>query len=132
MSTGYAVAAEVCDEDSLSSLRQKKKVKKPGFIKRWLLNSLKDAIEHDRQERERQEMNNMKVPRGIAISSGPSLDSDKGIRFQVYKANGGFVVETAMYDRQRDRHNNSIHIITDEQDLGREIGKIITLETLKQ
>jgi hypothetical protein len=68
----------------------------------------------------------------ISIGRGPSLDSDKGIRFQVYKANGGMVVETSMYDRHKDRHHNSLHIINDEQDLGKELAKIITMETLKQ
>ena len=68
---------------------------------------------------------------GRAIPSH-SLDSDKGIRFQVYKANGGMVVETSMYDRQKDRHHNGLYIITDEQDLGKELSKIVTMETLKQ
>jgi hypothetical protein len=74
----------------------------------------------------------MATANSIGIGRGPSLDSDKGIRFQVYKANGGMVVETSMYDRQKDRHHNSLHIITDQQDLGKEIAKIITMETLKQ
>ena len=61
-----------------------------------------------------------------------TLDSDRGIRFNVYKASGGTVIETSFYDRHKDRHNNSLHVITDSQDLGKEIGKIITMETLKQ
>jgi hypothetical protein len=68
----------------------------------------------------------------ISIGRGPSLDSDKGIRFQVYKANGGMVVETSTYDRHKDRSYNGLYIITDDQDLGKEISKIITMETLKQ
>ena len=67
----------------------------------------------------------------IGIGRTPTLDSDKGIRFQVYKATGGVVVETTMYDNHKDRHYHGLYIITDEQDLGKEIGKIITMETLK-
>lgn len=126
MSSGYAVAEEA---QIPSSLLKKQKVKKTGFIKRWLLNSVKEAVD---QEREANEMNSIKLPRGLAIGTGPTLDSNRGIRFQVYKATGGFVVETSMYDQRTDRHSNSIHIITDEQDLGQQIGKIITMETLKQ
>jgi len=59
------------------------------------------------------------------------LDSDKGIRLAAYKANGGMVVETNFYDRIKDRSHRTLHIITDDQDLGKEIGKIITMETLK-
>jgi hypothetical protein len=61
-----------------------------------------------------------------------TLDSDRNIRFNVYKASGGTIIETSFYDRHKDRHNASLHIITDDQDLGKEIGKIITMETLKQ
>ena len=73
-----------------------------------------------------------KMSTGIAIGRGPSLDSDKGIRFQVYKANGGMVVETSTYDRHKDRSYNGLYIITDGKDLGQELAKIITMETLKQ
>ena len=107
----------------------KQKVKKTGFIKRWLLNSVKEAVD---QEREANEMNSIKLPRGLAIGTGPTLDSNRGIRFQVYKATGGFVIETAVYDRQRDRHQTNLHIIADDKDLGSEIGKIITMHYLKK
>ena len=73
----------------------------------------------------------MATAKSIGIGRSHSLDSDKGIRFQVYKANGGMVVETSMYDRHKDRSHNSLHIITDDKDLGKEIGRIITMETLK-
>ena len=69
------------------------------------------------------------IGRSIAVST---LDSDRNIRFNVYKATGGTIVETSFYDRHKDRHNASLHIITDDQDIGKEIGKIITMETLKQ
>ena len=58
------------------------------------------------------------------------LESD-GLRLQVYKASGGFVVETRSYDRRKDQNNNSMHVITDEEDLGDRIGKIIMMEALK-
>lgn len=60
-----------------------------------------------------------------------SIDSDRGIRLAAYKAQGGMVVETNFYDRIKDRSHRTLHIITDDQDLGKEIGKIITMETLK-
>ncbi len=58
------------------------------------------------------------------------LDSD-GMRLQIYKASGGFVVETRSYDRQKDRSYNSMHIITEDQDLGEALGKIVMMETLR-
>jgi hypothetical protein len=61
-----------------------------------------------------------------------TLDSDRNIRFNVYKASGGTIIETSFYDRLKDRHNTSLHVITDDKDIGKELGKIITMETLKQ
>lgn len=66
----------------------------------------------------------------LAIDSVPSIDSN-GFRLQVYKANGGIVVETRSYDRRRDESNNGLYVITDDKDLGAEIGKIITMENLR-
>jgi hypothetical protein len=58
------------------------------------------------------------------------LESD-GMRLQIYKASGGYVVETRSYDRRTDRSNNTMHVITDEQDLGQSLGKIVMMEALR-
>lgn len=73
-----------------------------------------------------------KIRQDIYVDDSPSIDSDKGIRFNVYKASGGTIIETRFYDRQKDRQMNSLHVIVDGEDLGKAIGKIITMETLKQ
>jgi hypothetical protein len=54
-----------------------------------------------------------------------------GFRLQVWKASGGIVVETNMYDERKDRHSQGLHVITEDKDLGTEISKIITYENLK-
>jgi hypothetical protein len=59
-----------------------------------------------------------------------SLESN-GFRLQVYKANGGVVVETRNYDHRKDENRNSLYVITEDKDLGTEIGKIITMENLR-
>ena len=58
--------------------------------------------------------------------------SSDGMRMQIYKASGGYVVETRSYDSHKDRHFNSMHVITEDQDLGDAIGKIIMMEALKR
>jgi hypothetical protein len=65
------------------------------------------------------------------LMSTPSIDNDRGIHFKVFKASGGTIIETSFYDRQKDRQHNSLHVITDDKDIGKELGKIITMETLK-
>ena len=59
-----------------------------------------------------------------------SLDSH-GMRLQIYKASGGFVVETRRYDERTDRHDNTMHVITEEEDLGERLGKIVMMESLR-
>jgi hypothetical protein len=57
--------------------------------------------------------------------------SATGIRFEVYRANGGTVVETRRNDRRTGDSLFELHVISGEQDIGEEIGKIITMEALK-
>jgi hypothetical protein len=66
------------------------------------------------------------------IDRDTSIRSERGINFRVYKASGGTVIETQFYDDLKDRSRRGLYVITDEQDMGREIAKIITVESLKQ
>ena len=68
---------------------------------------------------------------GQDISVSEDRFNSDGMRLQVYKGSGGFVVEVRGYDRKRDENRNSMYIITDEKDLGQELGKIITMESMK-
>jgi hypothetical protein len=53
------------------------------------------------------------------------------MKFELFKANGGYIVETRYYDSKSDRHHNKLHIINDENDIGEALGKIITMESLR-
>ena len=53
------------------------------------------------------------------------------LRFKVFRANGGTVVQTDYYDQKTDRQQNALHVIVDGQDLGKELGRIITFESLR-
>jgi len=68
------------------------------------------------------------VAKDIQVSH--QLESD-GMRLQIYKASGGFVVEARRYDRHKDQNINSMHIVTDDQDLGEALGKIVMMEALR-
>ena len=67
----------------------------------------------------------------IAISEDTCRISATGIRFEVYRANGGTVIETRRNDRRTGDSVYELHVIAGDQDIGAEIGKIITLEALK-
>ena len=63
-------------------------------------------------------------------SEGPNIQS-QGFRLNIYGAAGGTIIETTKYDRQKDDHRHSLHVVTDDKDLGEELAKIITMESLR-
>ena len=65
------------------------------------------------------------------LSRGRSLDS-RGMSFTIHQASGGYILEYSSYDEKTDRHNNALHIITGDQDLGQGIAHIITIEMLRK
>jgi hypothetical protein len=101
--------------------RSNMKVKKPGFFKRWLLRQLDSVHTYEQATQEQ-----------VLVKESHQIDQpDRAIQFTIYNANGGRVVETRRYDRQKDRNYNGLYIITSEQDFGREIDKIVTMEALR-
>ena len=77
--------------------------------------------------------NEKKASRGLIIAStepGETLSTEP-LRLSIYRANGGTIVETRVYDRQKDRSQNQLHIVGHDQDLGHSIAKIITMESLR-
>lgn len=100
------------------------KQKKMKFFQRWLLKQIQKSHEIEREG---------SLPRPVAVEEIGRIDQpERAIRFTVYNANGGRVVETGRYDRKMDRHHNNLYIITADKDFGQEIDKIITLESLRQ
>ena len=84
---------------------------------RWLKKKLRNWINDD----------DIHVIKAICVDEPDS----ECIRFKVFKASGGTVVQTDYYDRKTDRQYNNLHVIVEGQDLGQELGKIVTYESLK-
>jgi hypothetical protein len=69
---------------------------------------------------------------GSAYGRQTSIDIDTaGLELVIHRASGGHVVQCRTYDRVSDRTNTKLHIIVDGQDLGEELGRIITYENLR-
>ena len=66
----------------------------------------------------------------ISTEPGETLSTEP-LRLSIYRANGGTIVETRVYDRQKDRSSNQLHIVGHDDDLGRSLAKIITMESLR-
>lgn len=122
METGYTYVAESDERQMKSS----KKTKKPGFIKRWILKSLKEA---SAAEQSIHSLQSERARPGLTLERA-QLDSQP-MHLKIFRANGGTIVETTTFDRQKDRHANQLHIIGHDTDLGEGLSKIITMETLR-
>jgi hypothetical protein len=60
----------------------------------------------------------------------PNLSS-QGFRLNIYGASGGTIIETTKYDCKNDENRHSLHVVTDDKDLGETLSKIITMEQLR-
>jgi hypothetical protein len=125
---GYAVtASEKYAEESSRPV-----TKRPGFLARWFLKKLMEGAEWEkRQNQERDSIKSVnRLSSNLAVER--SIDQpDRALHFTVYVANGGRVVETRRYDKKTDRNNNGLYVITNDADFGKEIDKIITMESLR-
>jgi hypothetical protein len=59
------------------------------------------------------------------------IDSEDGLSITVRSAIGGRIVTFRHYDRKTDRSNHRLYIIPEDQDFERELGKMITLESMR-
>lgn len=57
--------------------------------------------------------------------------STNAFQFTVHMAKGGRVIEVQRFDRKRDEYHRGLYVITEEQDFGNEVEKILTMESLK-
>jgi hypothetical protein len=88
----------------------------------WLKRKLKNWLNSD----ELIEVSAVKAGRNRANLQSMGMD------FTIYQANGGTIVEINQYDHKTDRSDRSLHIITNEQDLGQGIAHIVTFEMLRR
>ena len=66
----------------------------------------------------------------VEDSNGVDLLSNS-FRLNIYGASGGTIIETTKYDRKTDENRHSLHVVTEDKNLGEELAKIITMEQLR-
>jgi hypothetical protein len=88
-------------------------------FKRWL----KNWLDQDDYPMQKSEL--------LVSEDSNQLDSDRCVHLRVWFAQGGKVIQTTSYDRNKDRSNRSLYVFNEEHELGHELSKIITLEAMK-
>jgi len=106
------------------------------WFDRFLYRKLRDMWDNKDKYNQYLEEDTIKLSRSgmnqlMAVDS-ESLGWEDGLRINVKKVIGGFIVSFRSYDRKTDRNNERHYIITDEQEFEKELGKMITLESMKQ
>ncbi len=77
-------------------------------------------------------MNDDDTPDLYSTEDENGLDlNSHSFRLNIYGAGGGTIIETTKYDRKSDENRHSLHIVTEDKDLGQELAKIITMEQLR-
>jgi hypothetical protein len=67
----------------------------------------------------------------LGLTPGDVLDRERAVKFNIFKANGGRIIETQRTDKATNRTITGLYVIPDDAELGREIDKIFTMEALK-
>jgi hypothetical protein len=65
------------------------------------------------------------------LISRSDIDSEDGLSITVRSAVGGRIVTFRHYDRKTDRTNHRLYIVPEDQDFERELGRMITLESMR-
>ena len=65
------------------------------------------------------------------IRGSDDIDSEQGLNITVRNALGGKIVTFRTYDHKTDRHTHRLYVIHDELDFERELGKMITMESMR-
>lgn len=129
MTYGQVFAAE----SDHRHMKSPDKIKRPGFIARWVLKKLTQSNDWANQQKQERESEILVKRQSIGLDRGSaSIDQpERALHFTVYVANGGKVIETRRYDKKTDRNTNGLYVINNDADFGKEIDKIITMEALR-
>jgi hypothetical protein len=98
------------------------------WLKRWFANKCREAWEESRNMPD-EPMAMTKSNR--LVRARDDFEAEEGLNMQVHKAIGGRIVSFNHYDRKTDRSYRKVYVIQDELDFERELGKIITMESMR-
>jgi len=121
-SPGYFPGGAVVSQGSYGPIEEHKE-KKMGWFTRWFDRKCRESWERARNE--------PSPPVSInAVERGPRLDAN-GLSMNIYAADGGTVLEFRHYDIKRDRSENTLHVISQNENFEERVAQAITLELMR-
>jgi hypothetical protein len=97
------------------------------WFNKWFAKKCQQAWEEARNQPD-ELASTMKVGR---VTRADDIESDEGLNITVRAAIGGRIVSFRHYDRQKDRNYWKTYVIPEDLDFERELGKMITLESMR-
>jgi len=95
------------------------------WLGKWLLKLAQKASDEDRELRV---YGTAPTPK---LARAGDIEADEGLNIMVRKANGGKIITFRTYDHKHDRHQHRLYVIPDDHDFEKELGKLITLESMR-
>lgn len=107
------------------------------WFDKWFARKVTEAIECDQDNHYEDTVPaKMSSRRGLlkhsTASRSQDIDSEEGLNITVRSAIGGRIVTFRRYDHRQDTNTYKLYVIHDELDFDKELGKIITLESMCQ
>jgi hypothetical protein len=104
------------------------------WFDRWFYRHAKKAWESRDEMEELAAQSMTSAQRSIKIGQDRDDPHDllEGLRIVIKKVIGGTLVTFRHYDSRTDRADQRTYIITEEQDFEKELGKCITMESLRR
>ena len=99
---------------------------------KWLASKIDDSKYEDEPQQTGLAINKVARPRKISpVRESDDLNTEP-ITFKMFKASGGWAIEFRQYDNRNDRVDTSLYVVNDEEELGKHISQIITMEALRR
>jgi hypothetical protein len=97
------------------------------WFDKWFAKKCKQAWENARNEPD----SPASISSAKLVREADGFETDAGLRMELHQAIGGRIVSFRHYDRKTDRSYSKVYVIHDELDFERELGKIITQESMR-
>lgn len=98
----------------------------------WFKRMVAKWVKEDWENSDAVPLTSNKVRRGGLVTASDSIDGHAGLNITVMNAIGGKIVTFRHYDRRKDDNQYRHYVISDELDFERELGKMITMESIRQ
>ena len=115
---GQAKYARIMADSRIVYTNTFRKVKKMGWLKKKFAAWSREAWEDGRNEL-------------VAVREADTPSPKTSVRFAIYPASGGWIIEHGKNDSYKDNDGPTLTIITDFDELGKTVEHIITLEALR-